>query len=230
MSFDEEVPPFWGGLPLPTFNLAAHTASATALSEKLFNGLISKRGYDAEILPTTIKSAIKQASIPIIMTTDDDLAAILTQASQGLDNSPSNREKGKLCLCVSTRLLGFIGLLSVPISQHSVTLDRDELKKVLTFLKESGRTDQFLLAGEDYIIGPDYLKIVMSPRRYPEDVVHSTEDWRLTTFPPGGGELRRGPTSEAESSAPSPVQGHEESAVLRRSTRSHKIKEQRDTE
>ena len=173
MSSDQEISTLYRDLPSIPFQLAAHTASATALSEKLFNGHINKSDYDAQILPTTIKSAIKLASVPIIMTTDDSLAAILTQAGQEPDKSPPDREKVKLCLCCSTRLVGFIGL---PVSRDLVTLDRDELKKLLTFLRESNRTDQLLVTREDDILGPEYLKMVMIPKRYPEGVTHASKD------------------------------------------------------
>ena len=166
--YSQAPPPAIPTIPPCPFHLAAHTASATALTEMLFHGIVSQRDYDAQILSTTIKSPIWAASVPIIMTTDDTLTAILAQAARGLHISPPNVESAKPYLWCSTRLLEFMGIL-VPVSGDSVLLDQNGLKNLFTYLKEGDLTDQLLIACEDEIVEAEYLKILVIREESRED-------------------------------------------------------------
>ncbi|KAM0801856.1 hypothetical protein BDR22DRAFT_888305 [Usnea florida] len=162
MSFNQEVPRSYEDFIPHTFNLAAHTAIATALDY------------------------IKLAYISIVKTTDDDLTAILAQASYDEPaTSPPDKKKENLYLCFSASLLGFISL-SAPVSRHSVLLDPDGFKKTLTFMKESHRADQLLVAQEDDIVGPKYLKMVVTHEEYREGDTYAVIDSRPSTSSPGG--------------------------------------------
>ena len=173
-------------------------ATATALTEKLFHGTISQHDYDAQILPTSIKSITRAASIPIIMTTHDTLTAILALAVRGLDVPSPNRERAKPYLWCSTRLLEFIDT-PAPMSNEFVLLDQEGLKELFTFLKEGDRTERLLVACEGDVEEGEDLKMLVSREEDREDDTVAVKGWRRTASSEG----RRGRElwSEVERSA-----------------------------
>ena len=225
--YSQAPPPSAPTVPPRPFHLAAHTASATVLTEKLIHGTISQRDYDAQILSTTIKSAIMAASVPIIMTTDDTLPAILAQAARGLDMSPPNAASAKPYLWCSTKLLEFMGT-PVPVSGDSILLDQKGLKNLFTILKEGDLTDRLLIACEGEVVEADYLKIVVTREESREDDTPAVRGSRPTAPSEGrrAGEL----WSEVERSAQNSVQGHHRNPALRRTTGFYKASEQHGTE
>ena len=184
--------------------LTATTASAIAVSERLFSGLISTEDYDAQALTTTIYSVTKLTYLPILMTMDDDPTAILTLAGPALGFGTPENEKNKVYLCCSTRTIGFVDFFA-PISGDTVRLDQDALKRLYMYLKESDRTDQLLIAREDDIVGPDYLKMVLTDEEHREGDARTVEGLQPTASS-SGNRPGPGPSSKDESSALGSIQ------------------------
>ena len=171
MSLCQEAPPshkIFVAAPPSRFNLTAHTASAIALTEGLFNGSISQDDYDAHILPTSIKSDSRYASIPIIMTTMDSPETILAVAIRGLGIPSANRESANLYLWCPRWVLSILGI-PAPVSGELVRLDHIALTKVVTYMKERGGATKLELACEDGITNAEDLIKLVARRRELED-------------------------------------------------------------
>lgn len=222
-----------------TINLAAHTLSATAVTEAFFHGRISQDDYDARILATCIISITRGAHAPIIMTTDDTLTTIHALAVRGLNISsdPIDREKAKLYLLCPKRFIELIGI-PTPVSGEFVPLDQDGLKKLLTFIKGGdGGVDKLAIACEDDLVAAEDCKNLLTRAADLEDDTRVMRDWRPTAS--SGDGRGREIRSDVGSSAQNPGQAHHRNVALRstrsdvalRSTREfHRANEQHHTE
>lgn len=229
MSAYSKAPPSYSPtFPPSPFNLAAHTASATALTEKLFHGRISQKDYDAQIIPTSIMSVTGVADIPIIMTIDDSLTAILAPAVRGLDSSSANKESAKLYLWCPTRVLETIGI-PIPVSSESVLLDQDGLKKLFKLMKEGDRNEQLLLACEDDIAEVEHYKKLMTRHEDREDNTDATMDWRPTASS-SESRRRREIWTEAERRRQNIMQEYHRDVALRRTREFNRANEQHHRE
>lgn len=229
MSAYSKAPPSYSPtFPPSSFILAAHTASATALTEKLFHGRISQKDYDAQIIPTSIMSVTRVANIPIIMTIDDSLTAILALAVRGLDSSSANKESAKLYLWCPTEVLENIGI-PIPVSSESVLLDQDGLKKLFKFMKEGDRNEQLLLAYEGDIAEAHHYKKLMTRDENREDDTDAMMDWRPTSSS-SEGRRRRELWTEAERRRQDITQEYHGYVALRSTREFNRANEQHNRE
>ena len=231
MSVHQQAPPFYESTFLPSpIRLAAHTASAIALTKRLFEDRISQEDYDDQIIATSIMSITRfaSASIPIVMTMDDTLATIFAHAARGLEMSDEKTERAKLYLLCAKRILETLGI-PAPVSGEFALLDRDGLKKVLKFIKRNdGGVDELVIAFGDRLEAAEMFKKLMTRVEDREDETRVMKDWRPTAS--SGGGRGRELWSELSSSAQNLVQAHYRNAALRRMGEPHKANEQHHME
>ena len=214
MSVHQQAPPFdEHSFPPSPIRLAAHTASATALTKRLFEDRISQENYDDQILATSINLITRIASIPIVMTMDDTLATILEHASRALGTTFENTERARLYLLCPKSVLEYLGI-PAPVSGELALLDRDGLTKLLKFLQRGNGSDELVIACEDDLDAAEKVKKLMMRVEDQDDETRAMRNWRPTTS--SGGSRARELWSEVGSSAEKFVQTQHRNAALRR--------------
>ena len=135
-------------LPKNQFELEAHTESANALAYKLLHGWISQKDYDAQIYSTTIASTDSATPLPIIMTLDDTLAALLAYASLKFGIPLAKAHMTKMYVLSSAEIIHALGGHTSP--GVLLLLDQDKLEMVLTCMKQGSQVEQlFVEFGDD---------------------------------------------------------------------------------
>ena len=123
--------------------LAAHTETANALAEKMFQGKISQKDYDAQTYSTTIVSNDRSLSVPIVLSSYDSVATLKAYAHRSFRIPLAEAETTKLYGLWSEKVFYACGVHTVP--ENLVLLDPDSLSMVLEFMKASSQVEQLLV-------------------------------------------------------------------------------------
>ena len=123
--------------------LTAHTERANALAEKLFQGKINQEEYDAQTFSTTILSAEKLASVPIVLTLDDTLDTLQIYAHRKFKIPSTKVETTNLYVLWSKKV--FYAAAAHVVPENMELLDQDNLNMILTFMKASPQVEQLVV-------------------------------------------------------------------------------------
>ena len=125
------------------FQLAAHTETANALAEKMFEGKISQKDYDAQTYCTTILSSDRSLSVPIVLSSYDSVATLKAYAHRRFKIPLAEAETTKLYGLWSKKVFYACGVHTVP--ENLVLLDPDTFSMILQFMKASPQVEQLLV-------------------------------------------------------------------------------------
>ena len=125
------------------FQLAAHTETANALAEKMFQGKISHKDYDAQTYSTTILSNDRSLSVPIVLSSYDSISTLKAYAHRSFKIPLTEAETTKLYGLWSKKVFHACGVHTVP--ENMVLLDPDTFSMILEFMKASPQVEQLLV-------------------------------------------------------------------------------------
>ena len=125
------------------FQLAAHTETANTLAEKMFEGKISRKDYDAQTYSTTILSNDRSLSVPIVLSSYDSIATLKAYAHRHFKIPLAEAETTKLYGLWSKKVFYACGVHTVP--ENLVLLDPDTFSMILEFMKASPQVEQLLV-------------------------------------------------------------------------------------
>ena len=125
------------------FRLAAHTETANALAEKMFQGKISQKDYDTQTYSTTILSNDRSLSVPIVLSSYDSIATLKVYAHRSFEIPLTEAETTKLYGLWSKKVFYACGVHTVP--ENLVLLDPDTFSMILEFMKASPQVEQLLV-------------------------------------------------------------------------------------
>ncbi|KAM0799910.1 hypothetical protein BDR22DRAFT_889881 [Usnea florida] len=125
------------------FQLAAHTETANALAEKMFEGKISQKDYDAQTYSTTILSNDRSLSVPIVLSSYDSLATLKVYAHRRFKVPLAEADTTKMYGLWSKKVFYACGVHTVP--ENLVLLDPDTFSMILQFMKASPQVEQLLV-------------------------------------------------------------------------------------
>ena len=125
------------------FQLAAHTETANALAEKVFDGKFSQKNYDAQTYSTTILSNDRSLSVPIVLSSYDSLATLKAYAHRCFKIPLAKAETTKLFALWSKKVFYACGVHTVP--ENLVLLEPDTFTMILEFMKASPQVEQLLV-------------------------------------------------------------------------------------